>query len=122
MPLINIVFAIICFGCAFLLGALVGVVGVWTYRSKKPMPFWTGSDVAPEEIRDIPAYNRANVLMWAVYVTCLVLAGVLSLFGIVAGATALVAVIVPGTFILIKTHKRVFHKYKSETGKYRIEL
>ena len=43
-------------GCALL---FVGI-GLYSFRLKKPMWFWSGTTVDPESISDIPAYNRAN--------------------------------------------------------------
>lgn len=42
-------------------------IGIYAWRRKKPMWFWSGSTVREEEITDIPAYNRANGIMWIAY-------------------------------------------------------
>ena len=42
-------------------------LGIYAMRRKKPMWFWSGSTVHEYEIRDIPAYNRANGIMWLCY-------------------------------------------------------
>ena len=52
---------------AFSCGALFFGMGVYARRLKKPMWFWSGTDVDPSEITDVKKYNRANGTMWQVY-------------------------------------------------------
>ena len=40
--------------------ALLTGIGIYAWKRKKPMWFWSGSTVRESEITDIPAYNRAN--------------------------------------------------------------
>lgn len=47
--------------------ALLTGLGIYAWRRKQPMWFWSGSTVKEEEISDIPAYNRANGIMWIVF-------------------------------------------------------
>jgi hypothetical protein len=42
-------------------------IGIFAWKRKKPMWFWSGSTVSENDILDIPAYNRANGIMWIVY-------------------------------------------------------
>ena len=44
--------------------AIITGVGIFAWHSKKPMWLWSGSTVKEEEITDVPAYNRANGIMW----------------------------------------------------------
>ena len=39
-------------------------LGVYAWKRKKPMWFWSGSTVSENEISDVRAYNRANGIMW----------------------------------------------------------
>lgn len=105
----NIAFAAICWACSL----IFGLIALWAFKRKDPMHFWSGSTVRPEEIRDIPAYNRANGIMWAIYTACMFLTGLLSLFGIVLGVVLLVILCVPGVFVLIVAYRRIYNKYKS---------
>lgn len=105
----NFVFAVTCWACSL----IFGVIALWAFRRKDPMHFWSGSTIRPEEIRDIPAYNRANGIMWAIYTACMVLTGVLSLFSIMLGVILLVILCVPGIIVLIVIYKRIYNKYKS---------
>jgi len=77
------------------------------------MHFWSGSTVKPEEITDIPAYNRANGLMWTIYAISMVVTGILSLFSIKTGAVLLVVISIPGTAVLIFAYYRIYKKYRS---------
>jgi hypothetical protein len=106
----NIMFAAICWLCSLIFGA----IALWAFKRTDPMHFWSGSTVRPEEIRDIPSYNRANGLMWVIYAACMVVTGILSLFSIMAGTVLLVIICVPGSFVLVIAYNRIYNKYKSE--------
>lgn len=106
---VNMFFAIICWFCA----AIVGAIAFWAFKRKDPMHFWSGSTVSPEEIIDIPAYNRANGWMWAIYASGIALAGLLSLFNIMVGAGLLAIMSIPGTLALVFIYLRIYKKYKN---------
>ena len=57
----------ILFSIALLCGALFTGIGIFAWRRKKPMWFWSGSPVRKEDLSDVPAYNRANGKMWLVF-------------------------------------------------------
>lgn len=42
-------------------------LGVHAFLAKKPVSFWAGSKIDPEQVTDIAAYNRANGKMWLLY-------------------------------------------------------
>ena len=50
-------------GCA----ALFLGIGIYAYRLKTPMWFWSGTAVKAEDITNVPAYNKANGRMWMLY-------------------------------------------------------
>jgi len=104
----NIVSAI----CCFLTSLIFWGVSIYAFTRKDPMHFWSGSKVMPEEISDIPAYNRANALMWAIYAACMVLAGILSLFSVITGIILMVITIVPGILVLIVVYKSIYNRYR----------
>ena len=104
----NITFAAICWACSL----IFGLVSLWAFRRKDPMHFWAGSTVMPEEISDIPAYNRANGLMWAAYAVSMAAAGLLSLLSIEAGSILLVVICIPGLVILIAAYNKIYKKYR----------
>jgi len=115
MSIANIMSAIICWLCSL----IIGVIALWAFKRKDPMHFWSGSTVKPEEITDIPSYNRANGLMWTIYAGCIAVAGLISLFSIKIGAILLIIIFVPGIGILIAAYNRIFNKYKSTPGTYK---
>jgi hypothetical protein len=110
MSFSNIFFAAICWLCSLSFGG----IAFWAFKRKSPMHFWSGSTVRPEEITDIPAYNRANGLMWTVYTIFVTVAGILSLFNILIGAILLVIICIPGIIILIIAYNRIYRKYRSK--------
>ena len=60
--------------------ALLTGIGIFTLRRQKPMWFWSGTEVRAEEIADVPAYNRANGVMWIAYSAVFWLSTLLGLF------------------------------------------
>ncbi|HZK27057.1 MAG TPA: hypothetical protein VFD00_05935 [Thermoclostridium sp.] len=108
MSFANIIFSVICWLCS----SIFGLIALWAFKRKDPMHFWSGSTVRPEEIADIPSYNRANGLMWAIYSICMIVTGVLSLFSIITGAILLVIICVPGIAVLIVVYNRIYNKYR----------
>lgn len=111
MSFANIIFATACWLCSL----IFGVIAIWAFKRKDPMHFWSGSTVRPEEIADIPSYNRANGLMWSIYTVCMVVTGILSLFNIITGAILLGIIFVPGIVVLIVVYNRIYNKYKSSS-------
>ena len=71
----NLVFLIIMIPLA----AFFTGIGVYAMRRKKPMWFYSGSEVKPWQIRDIPAYNRANGKMWKQFSVPFWMCGVLAI-------------------------------------------
>lgn len=59
----NIIWFVIMIPCS----AIFTGIGIYAWKRKKPMWFWSGSSVKESEIRDIKAYNRANGIMWMIY-------------------------------------------------------
>lgn len=114
MPFANIIFAASCWLCSL----IFGVIALWAFKRKDPMHFWSGSTVRPEEISDIPSYNRANGLMWAIYTTCMVVTGILALFSIKISAVLLAIICVPGSVVLMVAYNRIYNKYRSTSGTY----
>lgn len=91
--------------------AFIGI-GIWAFQRHTPMPFWSGSTVKPEEIRDIPAYNRACGCMWTAYGALWALSGLLAFQSIsLAGALTIIAGIA-GLPVLVFTYNRIYRKYR----------
>lgn len=89
------------------------ILGIYACRRKKPMWFWSGSTVHEREISDIPAYNRANGIMWLAYSSVFWISTVLGLFQMAAGAIVMTVGCLGGIPVLIFTYNRIYEKYKN---------
>ena len=104
-------------GCGFGCGALCYGLGVWAAKRKTPMGFWTGVEIDPKKVSDIPAYNRANARMWKLYSIpywLTGLAGFVSIFDIRASALAGILILLGctvGIGWLIWVYKRICKRY-----------
>lgn len=104
----GIVFAFFSFLCT----APMWIIAIVAFKSSKPINFWAGSTVTPEEIRDISGYNKENGIMWLIYGMGPFAAGVVGLFDIMAGTIIMIAVCIPGLGFLFWNYKRIYNKYK----------
>ncbi len=99
--------------------ALVSLVftslGIYAWRREKPMWFWSGSVVDEEEIKDIPAYNRANGLMWIVFSIPLWTSVVVGNWNGKIATYITTLTLVAGFPLLILTYKKIYNKYKNQT-------
>ena len=87
-------------------------IGVYAMKRKKPMWFWSGSEVKPYEIRDIPAYNRANGWMWIGYALGFWAAAALSLLNVPAAGILTAVWCLGGIPVLVLVYNRIYRKYK----------
>ena len=87
-------------------------LGIYAWKRKKPMWFWSGSTVKASEISDVPAYNRANGVLWLCYSGVFWLAAILGFFAPEAAGVALAVGCVGGIPILILAYRRIYKKYK----------
>ena len=71
--------------------ALFTGIGIYAIRRKKPMWFWSGSTVKEYEISDIPAYNKANGIMWIGFSMIFWISAILGFFKMPAGGYFLIA-------------------------------
>lgn len=106
----TILIAVICWFMALTFGGMA----LWAYKRRTPMHFWSGSTVRPEEITDIPAYNRANGRMWLIYAAGMAASGVLSFIHIATGFILMTVLILPGIIVLIVVYKRIYNKYSTK--------
>ena len=53
-------------------------IGIWSYRSKEPVGFFTGAK--PPEVKDTKKYNHAVAILWFVYAALFELSGIPLLF------------------------------------------
>lgn len=92
--------------------ALFTGIGIYAMRRKKPMWFWSGSTVREREISDVPAYNRANGIMWIAFSALFWLSTVLGIFRLGAAGIVLMAACLLGTPALIFVYQKIYAKYK----------
>ena len=107
--------AAVCWSCS----PIIGIIALWISKRRKPIHFFAGTTVEPQEITDIPAYNRANAKMWACYAAWLTLIGAVSLLNSTVAIVLLyvaVASIIPGVFFLYIPYKHIYNKYKRTHG------
>ena len=96
------------------LSAFFTGLGIYAFRRKKPMWFWSGSTVKEEEISNIPAYNRANGIMWIVFSLFFWSSTVLGFVSLKIAALVMIigcVLCVPG---LPLAYNAIYKKYRSE--------
>ena len=108
-----IIMVLCCWGCA----AIFTWIAIYARRRKDPINFWSGTKVDPLSVRDIPAYNRENSIMWLIYSVPYWICGGLSFFFGYGDHIALIACVMlmlacfPGIFILIRHYRKIEKKY-----------
>ena len=96
------------------LSALFTGIGIYAWRRKKPMWFWSGSTVGEEEIADVPAYNRANGIMWLCYSGVFWISAILGIFRPELAGFVMAAGCLSGIPVLIVAYKKIYNKYRAE--------
>ena len=61
-----------------IVSAIMLGIGIWSYRSEKPVGFFTGTK--PPEVKDAKKYNHAVGILWFIYAVLLELFGIPFLF------------------------------------------
>ena len=87
-------------------------IGVFAWRRKKPMWFWSGREVKEREISDVHAYNRANGIMWLAFSGVFWISAILGAFKTQAAAIVLTVGSVGGVPVLAAAYGRIYKKYK----------
>ena len=87
-------------------------LGVYAWKRKKPMWFWSGSTVEESEISDISAYNKANGIMWIVFSAILWISTVLGCLNMKTGGFILIAGCMAGVPALPVVYGRICRKYR----------
>ncbi|MBQ9044816.1 MAG: hypothetical protein IJ112_02570 [Oscillospiraceae bacterium] len=95
-------------GCAL----VFTVIGIYAYRRKEPMWFWSGSTVRREEISDVKAYNHANGIMWIVFSVPFWASTVLYFWHPELAVTLLVLACTAGLLALIFAYHKIYEKYR----------
>ncbi len=94
------------------LAAFFTGIGIFAWTCKKPMWFWSGSTVKENEITDVPAYNRANGMMWICFSLIYWTAAVLGIFNARAAGPVIGVGTLVGIVGLIVAYKAIFKKYR----------
>ena len=87
-------------------------LGIYACKRKKPMWFWSGSTVEESEITDVPAYNRANGILWLAFSAIFWVSTVLGCLHMKTGGIILIAGCALGVPILPIVYGRIYQKYK----------
>ena len=89
-------------------------IGIYAWRRKKPMWFWSGSTVKESEISNIAAYNRANGIMWLAYSSVFWLGAILGAFDIDIAGLLLAVGCLGGIPILAIVYRKIYDKYRKK--------
>lgn len=104
----KIIMWLVSFGCAFLFFA----IGVYARKLKKPMWFWSGSEVDASQITNVTQYNKENGIMWQLYSLWYLAAGLAEIWNTILALILLVLSCTVGIAILILSYNRIYKKYR----------
>lgn len=90
------------------------LLGVYAWKRKNPMWFWAGSEVRPEEITDVKAYNRATGIMWICYSVVFWAGAIVGFFHLEAAGITIAVGAVAGVPVLIVCYKIIRKKYAAQ--------
>ena len=105
LGLVIYIVSILC--CA---GAFVAV-GIYSFKRKDPMNFWTFSNVSAEKVSDISRYNRANGKMWIVAALVIAANIPFAFYNVFVAGMVLIAMCAVGLPCLIITYNKICKKY-----------
>ena len=103
----SVVWLVIMVPCSMLLTG----IGIWAWRRKEPMWFWSGSTVKAEELSDVKGYNRANGIMWIAYSLVLWACTAIGLWNVKAAGILLVILCPVGAVIMAAAWHGIREKY-----------
>ena len=92
--------------------ALLTGIGVYAWKRKKPMWFWSGTTVSEDELSDAAAYNRANGVMWIGFSVVFWISTVLGFLHGNAGGILLIVGCIVGIPILPIIYGKIYNRYK----------
>ena len=87
-------------------------IGIYAWRRKKPMWFWSGSTVKESEISDLAAYNRANGIMWLGFSLIMWLSTILGALNMKIGGIILIVGCIICIPILPVVYGKIYRKYR----------
>ena len=87
-------------------------IGLYAWKRKKPMWFWAGSTVEESEITDVPAYNRANGIMWLSFSAIFWISTAFGCLKMKTGGIILIAGCFLGIPLLPLIYGKIYRKFK----------
>ena len=103
----SIIMWIVSFGCAILFYS----IGDYAQNIKKPMWFWSGSEVDASKITDVGQYNKENGVMWKLYSVWYFAAGVAEIWNSIVSVIILISGCTIGIVFLVRSYNKIFNKY-----------
>ncbi|WP_303836566.1 hypothetical protein [Ruminococcus flavefaciens] len=94
------------------IGVFFTCFGIYAWKRKKPMWFWSGKEVKEEKIADIPAYNRANGIMWLSFSAVFWLGAVLGILNLEAAGIVVAVGTIACIPLLFLVYRKIYSKYK----------
>ena len=91
---------------------LITGIGIYAWKHKKPMWFWSGTTVSENEINDIPAYNKANGIMWICYSAVFWISTIMGIRSVSTAGIVLAVGCLGGLPLLVIAYNRIYRKYK----------
>lgn len=104
----RIIMWIVSFGCAI----LFFMIGIYARKLKRPMWFWSGSEIDASQISDIRQYNKENGIMWQLYSLWYFAAGLAEIWSTIIAVILLIFSCTIGIVLLVRTYNRIWLKYK----------
>ncbi len=92
--------------------ALLTGIGIYAWRRKQPMWFWSGSTVKEEEITDVRAYNRANGIMWMAFSLIFWICTGIGIWNAKTAGILMIAGCAAGAPLLIAAYRKIYRKYR----------
>ena len=96
------------------IGALFVGIGIYAWKRKEPMWFWAGIKVNEKEIADVPAYNRANGLLWIGFSMVFWVSALLGLFQMKIAGPLMILGIVAGSLAMPIIYNGIYNKYRKK--------
>ena len=103
----KIIMCAVSFSCAILFFA----IGVYARKLKKPMWFWSGSEVDASQITDVRLYNKENGTMWQLYSLWYFAAGMAEIWNTIIALILLILSGTVGIALLIGSYNKIYKKY-----------
>ena len=87
-------------------------IGIYAWRRRKPMWFWSGSSVREDEITNVKAYNRENGIMWICYSAVFWISTIMGIRSVSIAGIVLAVGCLGGLPLLVIAYNRIYRKYK----------